>query len=352
MMTACLDAIDEPAPDAVDPEPPSAAAPQWFELPDLGLIAVDGPDAADFLQGQITSDIRELAADRTHLSSHCSHRGRVLAIFRLLRLDGVIHLLLPRERIPDLLKRLRMFVLRSRVTLADVSDRLHCLGLAGVGAPALLEARGLPVPAAADELAVDPAGPTGLAVLRLPGAAPRFMLLVPDAAPNPPRTWLAAGAPPADPAAWTLLDIQAGLPWVYESTADTFVPQMLNLDLLGAISFRKGCYTGQEVVARLRYLGKLKRRLHVAEVASERAPRPGDELYAPESQSSQASGWVVETAPLGVGRHALLVVAEIAAAASGGVRLGENGPWLRLEPPPQGLDDDSGAAALDEAGSR
>jgi tRNA-modifying protein YgfZ len=148
---------------------------------------------------------------------------------------------------------------------------------------------------------------------------------------------LAPQAAPANAADWTRLDIQAGLPNVYDRTVETFVPQMLNLQLIDGVSFNKGCYTGQEVVARMQFLGKLKRRMYLAEVERDTPPQPGEELFTTSSASQQTDGWVVDACPLGDGRHALLVVTEIAAVDAGEIRLGADGPVLSLREPPYGF---------------
>lgn len=308
-----------------------------FDLSHLGLIAVRGDDAESFLQGQLTNDIRELSAAHSQLTSHCSPKGRMLAIFRVMRLNDAIYLQLPLERLADSLKRLRLFVLRAQVTLEDASDDLVRIGIAGERAPGELEALGLRLPA----LEGDMAQSDGIGVLRLPGRTPRFELI--GAVGSLMATWerLAARAAPGSADAWALDDIRAGLPTVYAETVDAFVPQMTNMQLIDGLSFTKGCYIGQEVVARMQYLGKLKRRMYVAEVETDAPPRVGDELHAPASTSEQASGRILDARPLGDGRYALLAVVEIEAAQSGEVRLGEKGPALRLEPPPYGFAPDA-----------
>jgi hypothetical protein len=131
---------------------------------------------------------------------------------------------------------------------------------------------------------------------------------------------------------WRLLDIQAGIPHIYDQTAEAFVPQMINLQLLDGISFRKGCYTGQEVVARMQHIGTLKRQMYRAEVVTDTPPQPADEVFCAASTSQQASGRVVDAAPIETGRYAVLAVVEISAVESGEpVRLGENGAVLTLE---------------------
>jgi tRNA-modifying protein YgfZ len=315
------------------PEPTTPGDCKLFDLSHLGLIAVQGADAAGFLQGQLTNDIREISATHSQFSSHCSQKGRMLAVFRVMKLGDSIYLQTAAERLPDLIKRLSIFILRSKVTISDASNDLARVGIAGDRAPVLLAELGLPTPEHDNDLAT--CGEVTL--IRIPGARPRFEILGPI--PEIARLWdtLANQAVPANTPAWTLLDIEAGLPSIYNQTAEAFVPQMTNLQLIDGVSFRKGCYTGQEVVARMQYLGKLKRRMYLAEATTATVPRPGDELFSPSSTSQQASGRVVDASPLADGRHALLVVAEISAAEHGEIRLGEEGPVLTLRNPPYGF---------------
>jgi folate-binding protein YgfZ len=304
-----------------------------FDLSHLGLIAVRGEDTESFLQGQLTNDIRELSATHTQLSSHCSPKGRMLASFRVLRLGDAVYLQLPRERLPDALKRLRLYVLRAKVALEDASDTLIRIAIAGHCAEEALARLGLGVPVRDEDLETT----DGVSVLRLPSPSPRFELIGPIDALMGLWDALSQVAAPSSPDAWGLLDIRGGIPTVYRETVEAFVPQMVNLQLIDGVSFNKGCYTGQEVVARMQYLGKLKRRMYWAEVEADSPPRPGDALHAPTSTSEQASGRVVDARPAGPGRFELLAVVEIDAAEGGEVRLGEQGPLLRLRPPPYGF---------------
>ncbi|NVZ10606.1 folate-binding protein YgfZ [Allochromatium humboldtianum] len=316
------------------PEPATPTDGRLFDLSHLGLIAARGADAASFLQGQLTNDIRELSASHTQLSAHCSQKGRILTLFRVLRLGETIYLQTPMERVTESIQRLSRFILRAKVTLNDASDELIRIGLAGETAPALLAAQGLPVPERDNGLVQS----DDVAVIRIPGPTPRFELIGPFEPLR--RLWeaLAPQATPANAADWTRLDIQAGLPNVYDRTVETFVPQMLNLQLIDGVSFNKGCYTGQEVVARMQFLGKLKRRMYLAEIERDVPPEPGDELSAASSASQQTEGWVVDACPIGDRRHALLVVTESAAVDSGcDIRLGVGGPVLSLREPPYGF---------------
>jgi len=315
------------------PPAPPGADPLLCDLSHLGLIAVSGEEAATFLQGQFTNDVRRVDETHSQLSSHCTPKGRMLASFRLLRRDDHYLIQLPRDQLEPLLKRLRMYVLRAKVSLADASDDWVCLGLAGDRAPERLAAAALTPPAEAH-------GQTrlgDLTLIRLPGPSHRFQVLGPIPALTTLWDTLAAGATPVGADTWTLLDIRAGIPNLHPATREAFVPQMVNLQLIDGVSFTKGCYTGQEVVARMQYLGKLKRRLYVGEVATDQPPRPGDEVFSPISESAQTAGTLVDVAPLGSGRFAVSLVVEIAAYEDGRVSLGPGGPLLALQEPPYGF---------------
>lgn len=293
-----------------------------WDLSHLGLIRVTGEDAETFLQGQLTNDVRQVKADRSQLSSFCNPKGRMLATFRLFRLGDSICLQLPRERLAPVLQRLRMFVLRAKVTVDDASDELIQVGLAGECALGIL----------GDLAAPDVDGVIqrdGLCAVRLPGKCPRFLLAGRS---DTVRGWwehASHRARPANAASWRLLDIRAGIPTVYDQTVEAFVPQMLNMQLVNGVSFTKGCYTGQEVVARMQYLGKLKRRMYLVRTDTEACPEPGTVLFSPASESAQGTGRVVASAPSPVGGCEALVVVEIDIAGSADLRLGDaNGPAL------------------------
>ncbi len=298
-----------------------------FDLSHLGLIAIQGADADHFLQGQLSNDMRELTERHSHLSSHCNPKGRMLANFRLFRHAGLIYLQLPREHLPPLLKRLGMFKLRSQVDLHDASDELMRIGLAGPKAPEMLTAATETAPQNNNDVLHH----GGLSCIRLPGPNPRFEIL--GLAESLSQVWInlmAQGAMPANRDQWALLDIRAGIPTIFGATAEAFVPQMTNMQLIDGVSFTKGCYTGQEVVARMQYLGKLKRRMYLARVESPVPPRAGDELYAAGSESGQGAGRIVDARTSGNGDYDLLAVLEITAAEAGDVRLGEDGPVLEF----------------------
>lgn len=210
-------------------------------LPFLGVLRIAGPDAASFLQGQLTHDTRLLADGRTLLAAANTPQGRVLALLRLRQAEHGIDALLPADLVEPLAARLRKFVLRARVDVR-VADHLRVAWVAG-GAPA--------IPALSN---------TCDAPIWFDFAAGRQAVAAPEAA---MRELLGAQLPRDAPDienAWQWADVAAGQPQVFAASSESFVPQMLNLDLLDAISFSKGCYTGQEIVARTQNLGRIKRR--------------------------------------------------------------------------------------------
>jgi folate-binding protein YgfZ len=316
------------------PDAPLEADCALMDLSQLGLIGVCGPEAASFLQGQLTNDVLGLSESKSQLGSHCSHKGRMLASFRLFKLEGTVYLQLPRTQVEAMVQRLRMYLLRTEAAVEDASSRFASIALAGYCAPSLLGARFEAVPQ--QENALSRRGE--LTAIRIPGDRPRFEILGPATSMEDMWDALATVATIANADYWALLDIRAGIPSIYPQTSDTFVPQMTNLHLVEGVSFKKGCYTGQEVVARMQYLGKLKRRMYLAQVSAENRPTPGDVLHCPSSRSEQAAGRVVDARPDRHGDYELLVVVQIDAAQHGEVRLGgPQGPLLSLSDPPYGF---------------
>lgn len=290
------------------------------DLSFLALIRASGEDAEKFLQGQLSNDIHKVDAAHSQLSAYNTPKGRMLAIFRVFRDADALLLQLPAALLDTTLKRLRMYVMRDRVRLEAVGDDLIRVGLSGPAAETLLR----------DALGDPPVEINGCArygertVLRLPGPFPRFEIV---GALAPMRAlWesLRVAARPVGAPCWAWLDIQAGVPSVHPATVDEFVPQTANLDLVEGISFTKGCYPGQEIVARVHYLGKLKQRMIRAHVEAHTAPAPGDPVYAADP-AGQAVGRVVDAQPSPRGGYDLLAVAPRAALESAVLRLSDPG---------------------------
>jgi tRNA-modifying protein YgfZ len=259
------------------------------DLSHLGVIQVSGADALTFLQGQLTQDVAKITAERAAFAGHCSPKGRLLAHFLAWKSGDDYFFQLPRELLEPIQKRLKMYVLRSKVVLTDVSNSIVRFGVAGANAASLIKEVVGAVPTQSMDCMSTELG----IVIALPNG--RFeMINAGDAS----ALWqkLAQHAQPIGEPAWRWLQIRAGIPEIYRATQEQFVPQMVNDDLIGAVSFQKGCYTGQEIVARLHYLGKAKRRMVGAHLDSPESPRPGDAIYGTKLEG-QAIGMVVDAAP-------------------------------------------------------
>ncbi len=313
------------------PDQATAADCALATLASLGLIRVQGEDARDFLQGQLTNDIRAVTAEQAQLSAWCNPKGRMLALMLVFQHGDGLYLQLPRERIAPVLKRLGMYVMRSRVTLSDASEELPIMAVGGDCISGLLKN------APEDHFASHQSGK--LTLIRFPGEQPRIQVI--GATDALAKVWeqTIATATQVNEEWWQLQNIRNGIPAIYDATAETFIPQMLNLDLLNGISFTKGCYTGQEVVARMKYLGQLKRRMYLARFDAVEKPEPGDKLFSTHSKSAQGAGKLVDVQASPAGGWEALVAAEISSVEAGGMRLGDaGGPELKIQPPPYGLD--------------
>jgi hypothetical protein len=305
------------------------------DLSHLGLIAAHGVDTQTFLQSQFTNDAREVNATRSQLSGYCSAKGRLLALFRIFQRGEHVYLQLPQELLAPTLKRLRMFVMRAKVTLDAATDTLVRIGFAGAQAEHQLSNALGPLPQAVNEVV----SANDVTVLRLPGVSPRFELV--GELPQIQALWqqLAVQAVPVGAEVWSLLDILAGVPEVFTSSVEEFVPQMVNLTALGGVNFKKGCYPGQEIVARMQYLGTLKRRMYLAHFDADVPPAAGTPLYEAGTDATQSIGAIVHAQPApNDGCNALAVVV-IAAAERDAVRLGgADGPVLKFQMLPYPLE--------------
>lgn len=243
----------------------------FADLSHYGLIGVHGPDTVSFLQNQFTNDVTAIDATHAQLSGWCTAKGRLLALF-LHFIHGDTHFLrLPRERVEPMLSRIGKYVLRSKVTFEDAGEALVRFGVSGPNADIKLgEVLGkLP------ESLWSVHEKDGIRAIRIPGPHHRFELYG-ELEPLQ-KLWerLNVHGAPVGAEGWTLLNVIAGLPEIHESTVESFVPQMVNLHLLDGLSFRKGCYPGQEVVARSQYLGKIKRRMFGLRIEGIDVPAPG-----------------------------------------------------------------------------
>lgn len=292
------------------------------DLSHFGLIEVKGEEAGKFLGSMLTGDVRLVSETLGQFTSWCDGKGRIQATFWLFLRDGAYYLLLPEELLPGVIARLKMFLLRTKAAITDASGTLARIGLSGAG---IAETLGSALPEQRGGTAV-----VGDCTLIALGSEPRPRWLAVGSPQAMIALWekLAAAARPAGAGAWALLDILAGIPHVATDTAGEFIPQMLDLEALGGLSYKKGCYPGQEVIARLHYRGQLKRKAFLAYADCPEVPAPGTRLYRPGFDESV--GLVVSAAKDGREHgFAVLAVVVIEQKALGEIRLGNaEGPAL------------------------
>ncbi len=281
----------------------------------LGVLQFSGEDAETFLQGQLSCDVAEVGLRSSAYGAYCSPKGRMLANFVLWREETGFCMALSRDIAPSIQKHISKFVLRAKVKVSDASDTVVVAGAAGPKADQALGEVFSELPKEPDE------------VSRRPDMPPSAVAL---------RRRLANVLVPVGAHAWRWLDIRNGVPLVTAATQDQLVPQMANFELLGGVSFTKGCYTGQEVVARMQHLGKLKRRMFPANVTAQ--AKAGDPLYS-EDLGDQTGGIVVNAEASPDGGYDLLAVVQTASREGSTVHLKSlGGPVLRFLPLPYTLD--------------
>jgi folate-binding protein YgfZ len=324
-------------------------------LKDWSCISVIGPDAVDFLQNQLTNSVKSIANtpatsialphQQNRFAGYCSAKGRLMASFWIIRQDTAaiaesnesqpaFYLFISKDLAPTLAKRLSMFVLRSKVKVLDLTESIDMFGFAtesNVSNEALAKLSGM----------------SGILTAELPAVSinqvqtKRYILAVPK---NQSTTAIEiigtmgqidGGASEA----WNWLEIQSAIPRITQATFEQFVPQMINMESLKGIDFQKGCYPGQEVVARSQYRGTIKRRLHVAHLNHQAEILPGSEIFHSEDPS-QPCGMVVLAAPhpLVKDRVDVQVECKLEALQAGSVHLGSaTGPVLSFSALPYPL---------------
>ncbi|MFZ9609513.1 MAG: YgfZ/GcvT domain-containing protein [Methylococcales bacterium] len=251
-----------------------------YPITQLAVLTVSGKDAAKLLQGQITCNINDINETKSSLGALCNPKGRTITTFLLIKTTDAFLMVLPKELLESVKKRLQMYILRSAVTLTDSSETLCLIGLSD-----------------------STTQPTGLF------ATSQLGIISINLSTNKNRQLVIADADkaielwskrvdnedyhPENSDQWLYQDIVSGIPWLTTETSEEFIPQMLNLDQLGAISFNKGCYTGQEIIARTHYLGKTKRTLYLAECHSAFTPKPNSTIIDNSSGTEENIGKVL-----------------------------------------------------------
>jgi folate-binding protein YgfZ len=294
-------------------------------LPHLGIIRTAGADAANFLHNQLTNDVLLMKEGQCRLAAFCNAKGRMQASFVIYKRSAEEVLLICRkDLIAQTVKRLSMFVLRAKAKLSDATDEFQLLGLAGDAAIAAM-----------DGIATEPwqrhtADTADVLTLYPALDHPRVLWLAPKDVAAPSGPSLSADQ-------WQVGEVMSGIAWVELATFEAFVPQMLNYESVDGVNFKKGCYPGQEVVARSQFRGTLKRRAFI--VQSDAPMAAGQEVFS-SLDATQPCGLVAQAASDGA-NHVAVVELQLSAVENSSLHLGAvEGPVLRLLPLPYALRDD------------
>ena len=306
----------------------SATSTVLCDLGQCGTLRVAGEDAESFLQNLLSNDIREVSDTRAQLSSLNSPKGRMLASMVIWR-EGADYLVqLPLVLTAAISKKLGMYVLRAKVKIIDISDTFISLGLSGPDAQAILTKLFGDLP----QQSLDLINTAQASVMRVSGT--RWQIN--PGAQHAQPLWLALGqhAQPVASICWDWLNIRAGIPIILPQTQEQFVAQMTNFDVINGVNFKKGCYPGQEIVARMQYLGKLKRRMYLAHIETPEAPQAGDELFSADMEG-QPSGMIVNAAPAPSGGFDVLAVIQTTSRETQAILWKSlQGKVLQFLPPP------------------
>jgi len=264
------------------------------DLSQFSTLVVAGEDAVDFMQGQFTNDVQKVDEQNSQLNAFCNNKGRMSANFRLFYYQQNYFFSVRNDLVEASIEHLQNYILRAQVVIQDVSEQLIHLGVGGDNAEELL----------APFIEISNREIDGVSfnddyiAIRVAGAQvdkkPRYEIFC--SAEHAKSLWnaVSAKAEVVSSSSWDYLNIQAGLPFIDSHTSEEFVPQMVNMDLINGVSFTKGCYTGQEIVARMHYLGKLKKRCYKVFIDSEDKPASGDKLFAEDARAGQNTGMIIQ----------------------------------------------------------
>ncbi len=298
------------------------------DLSHFSLLYFSGEDSRAFLHSQLSSDVQKLTAATAQYSSYCTPKGRVLASFLLWQSAEGYFAQLHSGLRESVQNRLIKFVLRSKVKISEASGTHVSLGLAGNKAEILAKKCFGAVP----QPVLGAVHYQSATIIRL--SPDRFQIIT--ASEQAPALWekLSRSATTVGNRCWDWLNIRDGIPVITPATQEQFVPQMLNMEIIGAVNFSKGCYPGQEIIARTQHLGMLKRRMYLANIRSDTSPQPGEELFSGDAQG-QASGMIVNATASPEGGYDVLAVIQIASTYTEDVHWkSPGGPTLKLLPLP------------------
>ena len=298
-----------------------------IDLSSHGTVVISGADAESFLQGQFTNDVSRCTEHRAQLGAWCSPKGRVLLSFWMLRRADVFYLLTPTPVDAKLITRLKMFVMRAKVDITHDTEANIRIGCTGGAAQECLQTLYGKLPEASGDVVHND---DNTSVMKTHGEDARFELVGPLGSMQSLWQQLSAVCAVGALAGWTSADLRAGLPLIQANTADEYLPQMLNLEELGAIDYEKGCYVGQEVIARLHYRGTVKRKLYIATSTSPLPISSGAEVLSTLDGDAHPAGKVLAVEATDAGGSIVQAVLNINDVENGTLSL-HDGTKLSLE---------------------
>ena len=308
------------------------------DLSQFSTLVVAGEDAVDFMQGQFTNDVQKVDAQNSQLNAFCNNKGRMTANFRLFNYQQNYFFSVRNDLVQTSIEHLQNYILRAQVVIQDVSEQLIHLGVSGDNAKKLLtpfiEISNHEIDGVSfndDYIAIHVASAQA-------DKNPRYEIFC--SAEHAKTLWNAinAQAEAVNSSSWDYLNIHAGLPFIDSHSSEEFVPQMVNMDLINGVSFTKGCYTGQEIVARMHYLGKLKKRCYKVFVDSEDKPATGDKLFAENARAGQNTGMIIQAEKNPQAGYDALAVIQTADTESKLFLNDADGPAVTVKKLPYSLD--------------
>jgi len=307
------------------------------DLSNQGLIKVHGEDAESFLQNQFTNDIRNVTIDTHQSTAWCSPKGRIIATFRVFKQADCYYLCLSHDLVEHVMKKLRMYVMMSKVTIEDVSKSMIHFGFAGKHVEdtlkEIIEGEGGFIPTETSQTLSYKTS----SILLLHSAIPRFEFFgeLDDAK----VLWdgFANKATQTSSEHWDYLNIRSGLPQISEASSESWIPQMVNYIAIGGVDFQKGCYPGQEIVARLNYLGKTKRRMYRILINTDQLPAINDSIV---SENNAAAGKILNVVINPDGKAEALAILKIAEAENKLTLATNNEATITMLDLPYSVDDD------------
>lgn len=260
------------------------------DLSHFSTLVIAGDDAQSFMQGQFTNDVKQVDKNNSQLSAICNNKGRMIANFRLFEHNNNYFLTLKSDLVDASIKHLQNYILRAQVVIQDVSEQLIHFGVSGNMATQLLSPFIENINEDVDTVSFN----DDYVAIRIAGSIPRYEVFCSYEHARTLWEKVSQQAKVVNSSSWDYLNIQAGIPTIDANSSEEFVPQMTNMELINGVSFTKGCFTGQEIVARMHYLGKLKKRCYKVHIDTDNKPATGDKLFAEKARAGQNTGSIIQ----------------------------------------------------------